>query len=49
MIRMGWLLRYLLRRYLKKLAASKPGKIGQEMVDCGEFLLIEDGRGSWTS
>lgn len=44
--RMGTVLRILLKRYVNELAESRPDdKVGRQMVDCGNFLLIEDERG----
>ena len=43
--KMGITLRTLLRRYVRELQESQPeDKTGQSMVDCGNFLLIEDER-----
>lgn len=39
-IKMGWLLRFLLERYKRRLADQLRG----QEVDCCDFLLIEDER-----
>lgn len=42
--KMGILLRLLLNRYIAKLTDDRSDRVTQEMIDCGNFLLIEDER-----